>query len=166
MQYGDLGTIAIVILLGIMFVWALRMESGDRKKIPDNPDCTMITSYCNDYGQKNNIKYVIKDPIDKSQTVDLLLDRIENAHERTSHLVYWRMSLIVSFMVVIFYYLFNRLSGYQVNMGSYIFLLVIIWSFGYWMRNYLDFHYHQHTIEHVKDTVGIIKQHLRSSTNN
>jgi len=149
----------LLIFFFLVLCFAVISEVKDRKKIPDLPDCSYITNYCVPYGDNQNIKYVIKEP-DKNTSIKLLLSKIENDCSRLSNLVYWRMSLIVAIVVSLFFFLFNRLEGTNIKHHTYLYLLLCIWFFNYWMRNYLDFHYHNHMYLRIKSSVEQLRSKL------
>lgn len=137
----------------------------DRQKIPDLPDCTHITNYCIPYGDKQNVKYVMKQP-NNNESIDILLSKIENDYCKMSNLVYWRMSLIISVIISVFFWIFNKLENTNLGYHTYFFIFVITWFFNYWMRNYLDFHYHNHTCLRIKESVTQLKQKINNQNNN
>lgn len=152
--------IIFYILLLLLIIIAMYAEYLDRQKIPDILECKHITDYCNAYGEKNNIKYVAKEPINNKESVDLLLNRVENDVTSTGGLVYWRISLIVAVGVCLLFWGFNALSGINLPTSSYFMLLILTWFLNYWMRNFLDYHYYDHMHVRVKNTIQQIKDKL------
>jgi hypothetical protein len=150
--------ITIFIVISII-IFTIVSEIKDRQKIPDLPDCSYITNYCTPYGKTQNIKYVIKEP-DNNTTIKLLLSKIENDCSRMSNLVYWRMSLIVSIIITLLFITFNKLEGTNIKNHTYLYLLLTSWFFNYWMRNYLDFHYHNHMYLRVKESVAQLRSKI------
>lgn len=151
----------IGIILLVLIVSVGVMEHSDRKKIPDLPTCSYISNYCTEYGKKQNIKYIIKEPTNK-ESIKSLLSKIEIDCCRASRTVYWRMSLLISLLIIIFIWLYNYLDGNKIKATGYLFIMIIIWFLNYWMRNYLDYHYHSHMCKRVKESVD----QLRSQINN
>lgn len=152
----------VFIVLFSLLICVFISEFIDRKKIPDLPDCKYITNYCNNYGIKNDIAYVIKEPT-KSENIDILLSKIENDSNRLTFVIYWRISLIISIIACIFYYIYNYLSNKQISIESYFFLLIMLWFLNYWSRNYLDFHYYDHKIISIKESIGKLKTLLKNN---
>ena len=152
--------IEIFIFFVVILAIALIMEYVDIHKIPNLTDCKYTTNYCTDYAAQNNIKYVIKEPINEKETIDLILSKIEDDSSRMDKLVYWRMSLIVSVIVCIFYLFFNKLGNINIPLNSYLFLLISCWFLNYWMRNHLDFHYHDHMHIRIKDSIEQIRKKI------
>lgn len=149
----------LLFLFVSLLLFAIISELKDRKKIPDLPDCSYITNYCVPYGKHQNIKYVIKEP-DKSTSIKLLISKIENDCSRMSNLVYWRMSLIVAIIIILFFLLFNKLEGSIIKNHTYLYLLMCIWFLNYWMRNYLDYHYHNHMYLRIKESAEQLRSKL------
>ena len=149
----------IYIVFIILLVFAVVMEIMDRYAIVDIPSCRYIKSYCNDYGQHNNIKYVIKEPINNTESIDLLLDRITQ-QSKFSDIIHWRISLIISLIICFIYWLYNQLSNSIVSPQSYMFLFFILWFLNYWMRNYLDYHYYEHKHARIVESIQQIKNKL------
>ena len=152
-QYIILGFF-IILLFVIGYI-----ENLDRKKIPDLPDCTYITNYCTAYGEKQNLKYVVKEP-NNNETIEILLSKIENDCCRLSNTVYWRMSLFIALIICIFIWIFNYLEGSVLKNQTYFFILTVTWFLNYWMRNYLDFHYHSHMCKRVQESIKQLKSKI------
>lgn len=151
----------IGIIFLVVFIYVAVMEEMDRKNVPDIPECSRITNYCTVYGEKQNVKYVIKEPI-REETVDALLNKIETDCHKVSNLVYWRVSFLVALITCIFIWLFNRVDrGTEIKWSSYLFILVSAWLLNYWSRNYLDFHYHNHMCVSIKESVEKLKDLLK-----
>jgi hypothetical protein len=147
--------IVFIICTIIVVVW----EIVDRKKIPDLPDCAYISNYCTPYGDKQNIKYVIKEPTNK-ESIESLLSKIETNRCKYSKLVYWRISLIISLVTCTFIWMFNKLEGTNIKAHTYLYILVVSLFLNYWMRNHLDFHYHDHMCVAIKESVKQLRSKL------
>lgn len=151
------------IIIGVVLVSLLAIagicEVIDRIKIPDLPDCSRISNYCTSYGKKQGIKYVIKEPTRK-ESIDSLLSKIQKCDN--SNIVYWRISLIISLFSCIFIWIFNRLEGTSIKTHTYFFIFIISWFINYWMRNFLDFHYHNHACSNIKNATEQLKSVLKS----
>ena len=143
----------------ILFIAIAIMEHSDRKKIQDLPDCSYISNYCTQYGEQRNIKYVIKEP-NNNESIETLLSKIENDCCKVTNTVYWRMSLFVALIICIFFWIFNYLEGTSLKYSTYFVMLIITWFLNYWMRNYLDFHYHQHMCNKVKESIKQLKSKI------
>lgn len=152
--------IEIFVFFTIILTIALIMENIDINKVSNLTDCKYTTTYCTDYASINNIKYVTKEPINEKETIDLLLSKIEDDSNRMDQLVYWRISLIVSIVVCIFYLFFNKLGNTNIPLNSYLFLLISCWFLNYWMRNHLDFHYHDHMHIRIKDSIEQVRKKI------
>ena len=153
----------IYIFLAVLLIITLIWEATDRQKLPDLPDCKHITNYCNAYGEKSNIKYVIKNQFTDAQSIEMLLSKIENDTFRVSKIVFWRMSLIISLVGVLFFWIYNKLGNIDYPTNGYVFLIVSFWFFNYWLRNYLDYHYQDHMNIRVRETIAQIKQKLNKN---
>jgi uncharacterized membrane protein (DUF106 family) len=150
--------IIIGILLAIAII-AIISEHFDREKIPDLPSCSYISNYCTEYGDKQNIKYVTKEP-NTIESISALFSKIETDSCIISDTVNWRMSLIVSLIICIFFWMFNTLEGSKIKGTTYFFIFVISWFFGYLARNYLDYHYHRHSCNNVKEAINQLKSNF------
>lgn len=149
----------ILTIFMILLITIGIMEHLDRKKLPDVPDCTYITNYCTAYGEKQNLKYVIKEP-NNNENAEALLSKIENDCCRVTNTVYWRMSLFAALIICIFTWIFNYLDEVAFKYTTYFFLLIITWFLNYWMRNYLDFHYHNHMCKRVQESIKQLKSKI------
>lgn len=151
----------IIALLLIFSIAAIIFEILDRKKIPDLPMCSYISNYCTEYGNKQNIKYVIKELNNDKESIDALLSKIETDCCRLSNTVYWRMALIIALVTCIFFWIYNNLDQKSdIKYTTYFFLFIITWFLNYWMRNYLDYHYHNHTCTRVKENVAQLRSKI------
>jgi hypothetical protein len=158
--------IEVFIFFMVILILALIWEYNDRNKIPDLPDCKYITNYCNAFGEKNNIKYIVREQNNKNnknESVDILLSKVENECCKLSKVVYWRMSLIISLIGTIFFWSFNRLGKIEFPINGYLFLLISFWFLNYWLRNYLDYHYHDYACIRVKESVEQIRKKLNTN---
>jgi hypothetical protein len=150
--------IVIGFLIAILLV--IIMEYIDRTKIVDLPDCTYISNYCTSYGEKSNVKYVVKEPIE-DQTIDTLLSKINTDYNKLSDLVYWRISFIVSLIGCLFLWIFCYFEKIPLKPSSYIFIFIIIWFTNYYMRNFLDFHYYKHIYIRVDESIKQLKNKIK-----
>lgn len=150
----------VIGLIIIITIIAMAAEMMDRNTFLDIPHCGEITNNCTEYGNKQNVKYVIKEP-NETETVDMILTRIENTIFQKLQLVYWRMSLIIALLICLLYYVFNTLAGYKIEYQSYFFIFVSAWFLNYFMRNYLDFHYHKHLDIRVKESIKQLRNKLK-----
>lgn len=146
-------------LLLVLTIATASMELSDRKKIPDLPDCSYVTNYCTNYGKNQGLKYIVREPT-QAETPEILLSKIETDCCRLSNTVYWRMSLLVALIIVIMIWIFNYLGNVKLSATTYLFMGVVIWFFNYWMRNYLDFHYHNHMCKRVQESVERLRKML------
>jgi cbb3-type cytochrome oxidase subunit 3 len=147
--------LCLIFLIGLV-LFAFWFELKDREKIPDLPDCAYVSNYCNAYGNRSNIRYVVKEPT-KKETSEALLSKIEGDTCRLTKTVNWRIAILVSVLICLFFYIYNVLSKTVFSPAAYLFLFIIIWFFMYWMRNFVDFHYHSHLCSSVKETISQIK---------
>jgi len=154
----------IIFIISISFiVHMIYEEHKDRKKIVDMPDCSYISNYCTTYGEKANVKYIVKKP-NEEQTIEVLLSKINTEYNKLSNLVYWRMSFIIALVGCIFLWIYCYFEKINLQASSFIFILVIIWFTNYWMRNYLDFHYYKHIYVRIDETIKQLKDKIKNSS--
>lgn len=149
---SEINSTIVIIIFIIIFIYAWIHEHSDRNKIPDIPTCAFITNYCNEYGKKQNIKYVIKESIN-NETPMMLLSMIKNEYTKFSQIVYWRIALFNSVGICILFWAYNIFTNVDLNIGSYLYLFIASWFLIYFMRNYFDFHYISHIQNKVNNAV-------------
>lgn len=151
--------IIFVIIIVLIFIYAAKWELNDRKKIPDVQMCQNVSNYCYEYGKRTNTRYVVKEQIE-DESPDILLNRIEYETNKRDSFVYWRMSFFVSVITVFLIYMFDKLGSKIIPTTTYIFIFIVVWFMGYWSRNYLDFHYHDHSNYRIMESIKQIRSKL------
>lgn len=141
----------IFILLVVLLLYAAIGERWNRNNIPDLPHCSYVANYCNDYGEKLGIKYIIKSP-DKKEAIKALFEKIKLEGCHSKGIVYWRLILLVSIAVCLLYFIYNHYDGSYVKPTNYMFLGVIVWFSNYWSQNHIDYHYRSHSCRHIIET--------------
>lgn len=145
------------IILFIILIFVLRAESLDLQKIPNIPECSLINNYCLNSG--NQIKYVIQTP-PESAMPDILFNHIQTEACKNSQLISWRISLIATILILFGLFIFQKLSGINnYNLGTYTFLLVIIWFVVYWTHNYFNFHYYRVSCLKISQDINLLKNY-------
>lgn len=151
--------IIFVIIIVLIVIYAAKWELNDRKKIPDVQMCTNVSNYCYEYGKRTNTRYVVKEQI-QDESLDILLKRIEYETDKKGSFVYWRMSFFVSVITVFLIYMFDKLGSKIIPLSTYLFIFIVVWFMGYWSRNYLDFHYHDHANHTINESIKQIRTKL------
>jgi hypothetical protein len=71
------------------------------------------------------------------------------------------MAFFVSIITVFLIYVFDHLGNKIIPGTMYLFIFMIVWFIGYWSRNYLDFHYHDHANHTINESIKQIKDKLK-----
>lgn len=152
--YIALGIIAIIIIIKMYF-----LEINERKKFFDIPDCSYITNYCNEYGGKQNIKYVIKEP-NKQETTDALLTKISTTYNRLNSIIYWRMAFFISLITCIFIWLYCFFENIKLKPTAYLLIFILVWFLNYWVKTNINFHYYNHSFQRIDELINQIRKNL------
>lgn len=133
--------IIFIIIIIIIFIVAVYLEGTARIEMNDHPHCNYVLNYCNDTARRNGIKLILKEP-SEDEKINVLLDKLSDRLKKND-VVFWRMSLIISLLIIFIYLIYNYYSNQQVGTANYIFLTILIFSSVYWILN----HYQYHIIE-------------------
>lgn len=147
-----------IIVLIIIFMVVLFLEIRDRFLLKDYPVCKFVTNYCNG---SDDIYIVERKPKDDEEKIGVLLDKLVEKFNM-NEIVYWRFSLIMSFIIIFIFYFFNRLDSQNIAIQSYFFLLFLCWFVIYWSFNHYNFHYLNKYGESAKNISAIIKDKIKS----
>lgn len=148
-----------LIILFIFLLCTINNERKDWNAIANSPHCNRIKNFCSEFGKKNNIKYVIKEPIQK-ETIDSLLSVMTENTRKLKSLVYWRISFIISTLICILLWFYNDLNESHPNKSFYFVLLLIGFIVNYYGRNFLDFHYYDRFIINMEHAAQRIREKM------
>lgn len=124
----------IIISIVILFYW----EYTDEANLYPTPYCSYVTNYCANSALANDIKIIIKEPTNGTK-VNLLLDELVNKPYE-ENIIFWRKSLLVSFIFALVFYIFNYFLNINLSLSIYLFLIIVNFTLIYWLLNHIQYH--------------------------
>jgi hypothetical protein len=91
-------------------------------------------------------------------TINTHIDNINENINMHNNIIYWRISLHTTIIIMICFILYNKLSNNNILLEHYIILFLIIFISIYASQNYFDFHY-------IKDTYDKLQNKLKKIQN-